>query len=91
MVNEWKEGAIVMFSDVGEEPREMRVTRVRRTGPSTTDVTLEAVSGPSELRCTCPYTYVQGRLSGIGTSRTCEMHGENREKLERLRAARQKA
>lgn len=54
MVNEWKEGAIVMFSDVGDEPREMRVTRVRRAGPSTTDVTLEAVSDSSELRRACP-------------------------------------
>ncbi len=90
MVNEIKEGAIVMFSDVGREPREMRVTRVRRTGPSTTDVTLEAVSGPDELCCTCPYVDgPSGRR--MGTSRTCEMHGENREKLERLCAARQKA
>lgn len=58
MAGEIKEGAIVMFSDDGGS-REMRVTRVRRTGPNTTDLTLEVASGPNELHMHVP-VHVRG-------------------------------
>ena len=87
----WKEGAVVSVALDGEEPRAMRVVRMRRSGPNTIDLALEAASGPNEIVCTCPYRAdAGGMLTGVGTSRTCEMHGDNksalREKVERLRS-----
>lgn len=71
----WKEGAVVnvALDDMG--PRPMRVTSMRRTGPNTTDITLEAVPGPDVVLCTCPY--IDGPTGvRMGTSRACAMHGE---------------
>lgn len=49
MKTPWKAGALVSVQLTDGPPREMRIATVRRTGPGTADVTLEAVSGPDEL------------------------------------------
>lgn len=54
MKTPWKAGALVSVQLMDGPPREMRIATVCRTGPGTVDVTLEAVSGPDELVCTCP-------------------------------------
>lgn len=79
----WKEGQIVSIQLDGETTREMRVVSARRTGPGTVNISLEAVSGPDEIVCTCPY--IEGP-SGVrmGTSLTCEMHGKDRPKVRTL-------
>lgn len=71
----WKEGAVVSVTLDGKGPREMRAVCVRRAGPNTVDLTLEAVGGPAEILCTCQY--IEGSFGvRMGTSRTCATHGE---------------
>lgn len=74
----WKEGTTVSVMLDGERTRTMRVVCMRRAGPNTVDLTLEAVSGPDDLLCTCPY--IEGPFGvRMGTNRACAMHGEDAE------------
>lgn len=83
MKTPWKAGALVSVQLTDGPPREMRIATVRRTGPGTVDVTLEAVSGPDELVCTCPLLEGPGGVR-MGISLRCEMHGENKTKVNRV-------